>query len=864
MKRNIFVMLTVLLVMVGTLVFGATFSDVKGTKYQDAVDLLTTLKIVNGKTTTSFAPNDNVKRSEMAKMLVIALGKESEATKATGKTKFPDVVENHWATGYINVATELGLIKGYPDGTFAADDNVSYVEAITMLLRALSYEDVNNLVWPTGYIERGKNIGLVKNVTVSNYDAGAIRGDIAILVENTLMANTREIIGSDSKGMIYGNGAVLISKSFSNYLYFANTAISDIDEENGKITLTDSSNKKQTLKYSGKDILELYGKDVTALYDKSGEKFLEFTVAPECKTVHGTVTKVSKKEIYIKKVAYTLPASSKIKLIGISDIADAEEAYLTVKNDVVTHVVAIGEEDLYVGIATSKSAKSGSVYKVTLMDLEGEKDTFTLADQSATIKKNEIVIYALNDDDELVIRYRRDADDGLAVESVSKTALKLKGKTQYTFSSSDKLVIVEVDDGEIAEKSALTSINKKYDTALVIESQDTTFVIYFVDGLEDNTAIVDDNASATKAIAKKRLEAAIKSASAKKEASYSVATYEKMLEKLDAAETILAKYSSATITNMDKASLALETAIENLSKATTSDKTLRSDFAKLEAKITEAKKLAKNTEYTEASRTALTKVITTSEKITLASTTSAKIQTAINNLNDAIDALVNTATEAEIADIKAEITDLLKEAKAKKEADYTKESYASLKEAITAAEAIKDYSKERISKLTNISNNLATAIKNLVSYNSQNLETAKKAYKAEKAKADKLDENNYKAATWKEVEKYLVDIDKEYKDVAEEEMATATAEIEKLTDNLKEAMNGLIYTEEYKAKEDLSSTIADAKKIKESAWSEEIDITFAEFQTKISDAEKLLKSTTASVSEIEAVEKELQGYINKI
>lgn len=868
MKKSIFMVLTLLFVLMGTIVFGATFSDVKGTKYQSSVELLTTLKIVNGKTSTSFAPNDEVRRSEMAKMLVIAMGKESEATKSTGKTKFPDVVDNHWATGYINIATGLGLIKGYPDGTFAPDDPVSYVEALTMMLRALGYEDVDKLTWPTGYINRAKDINLVKNVAVSDYDKKAIRGDIAILLDNTLLSNTREIVATNDSGAIYGNGKALISKSFSSYECYDNSIVTDIDDNEGTIVITDANSKKHTFKYAEKDIYSLYGKDVRVVYDTKNKTFLVLEVASSNSTVSGNVTKVESKKIYVKKVAYTLPKSSYIKLIGITDISDANEAYVTTKNGTVTHVLAIGEEDLYIGLTTSKSAKSNNKYRVTVVDTEGESDTLVLADQTLSIKKDQVLIYALNSDDELIVRYQKGVDDGLEVESVSKTELKLKGKTKYTFSTSDKPVIIEVDDGEISEKSSLTSIDEKYDTAVVVEGRSKNFVIYFVGGLDEDD-IEDENASSTIKAAKKRIAAAISSANAKKEASYSIATYEKMLVKLEAAETVQDKYASTTkdsstaINALDKASLALENAINNLEKATSADKTLRADFDKLTAKISEAKKLAKNTEYTEASRTALSKVITTSEKITISTTTSAKIQTAINNLDDAIDALVNTATQEEIAEIKAEIQELLRQAKEKKESDYTKESYAKLKEAVAAAEAITDYTKERISKLTNISNNLTTALKNLVSYDSERFDEAVSEYKAEKAKVDKLNESDYTEKSWEALKEFIIDIDKEYKDIDEDKIKEATSEIKSLTANLKSAIEDLVYSPEYKAKESLNETIKDAKKIDSDDWNENEEISFTAFQTMISDAEKLVNSSTATVSQLKEAESELNTYIEK-
>lgn len=862
MKKNIFVMLTVMFVMIGTLVLGATFSDVKGTKYQSSVELLTELKIVNGKSTTSFAPNDVVKRAEMAKMLVIALGKDSEATKVKGKTKFPDVKSDYWATGYINVASELGLIKGYPDGTFAPEDTVSYVESVAMLLRALNYEDVNKLSWPDGYMKRAKDISLTDNVTINNSNEGAIRGNISILICNTLKSNVREITGSNANGMIYGNGETLINKYFSNYNYISSGEITDIDVANKKITVTDSKNKKHTFKYTSKDIYELYGKDVTLLYDKKNDTFKSFDIASSNKTIHGNVTKVENKKLYIKKAEYAVPSKSKIKLFGVSSINDAGEVYITTKNGTVTHMVGIGEEEIYYGIAAAKSYKSGSDYKVALYDFDEERTTYILADNT-TIAKGDVVIYTLNDDDELVVKYHVSEDDGYTVQTISKTSIKLNKKGTYDITTSD--VIITVADGTIEKKKYATSISKG-DTACVLNLNDSKVIIGFVDeNSGDDYDEDDDNTSATKAIARKRLNAAISSAIAKKKkaTSYSVATFEKMLAKLEAAEDI--NQSSASISVMDRASYALETAINNLAKATSSDKTLRAELANLDAKIKEAKAIKKE-EYTTDSYAKLATALKSAEAFNRSTATVAKIQTQVNNLQKALDGLKSIATTKEIEEVRKGMNKLIEQVEEINEDNCTLESYADLQEALTAAKNA-NYDTMTIQKLVSINNNLYTAKENLVHRDKADFDAAVKEYEELEKEFLALDRNDYTADSYDAADKILIKIDKEYKDKEKAEgfnysYFTNTTKIKNVIKALEEAKNALVKTKECRAKEDLAETVKYAKQKKKAEWNaEEAGITFAEFETMISDAESLLKNSTATESEIKEADANLGKYI---
>ncbi len=65
--------------------------------------------LVNGKTATTFDPDGKIKRSEVVKILCVALGRTptKEAITAAGVKSFSDVADNHWAYAYIlEAATE--------------------------------------------------------------------------------------------------------------------------------------------------------------------------------------------------------------------------------------------------------------------------------------------------------------------------------------------------------------------------------------------------------------------------------------------------------------------------------------------------------------------------------------------------------------------------------------------------------------------------------------------------------------------------------------------------------------------------------------------------------------------------------------
>ena len=77
-------------------------------------------------------------RAEVVKLLVRSLGYEDDGTVTS--TVYPDVTEDFY---YIAKATELGIITGKPDGTFAPGEGVDRGSAAAMLLRAMDVQKHN-------------------------------------------------------------------------------------------------------------------------------------------------------------------------------------------------------------------------------------------------------------------------------------------------------------------------------------------------------------------------------------------------------------------------------------------------------------------------------------------------------------------------------------------------------------------------------------------------------------------------------------------------------------------------------------------------------------------------------------------------
>ena len=186
----------------------AAFPDVDASaSYAGSVDALTALGIVNGDENGKFNPDNTVTRAEFAKMVVESMGEGSAAASST-TTKFTDAA-NHWAAGYIEVGVGKGFINGYDDTTFGPDDQVTYAQAVKMLVAAIGYDTYASKQggWPSGYLAYGSSLDIIKGVTGVTNDTALTRAQCAVLIYNTLKAPICKVDGYEEnyKGELVPN-----------------------------------------------------------------------------------------------------------------------------------------------------------------------------------------------------------------------------------------------------------------------------------------------------------------------------------------------------------------------------------------------------------------------------------------------------------------------------------------------------------------------------------------------------------------------------------------------------------------------------------------------------------------------------------
>jgi uncharacterized repeat protein (TIGR02543 family) len=118
-----------------------TFIDVNtGDWFDQAVESAVYAGIAKGYGDGTFHPNAPISRQEIACVLVQALGKQSEAqSNVNHKTGFTDDASiSSWARGFVAVAVNNGLLKGYPDNSFMPQGNATRAETCAMIVNFLN------------------------------------------------------------------------------------------------------------------------------------------------------------------------------------------------------------------------------------------------------------------------------------------------------------------------------------------------------------------------------------------------------------------------------------------------------------------------------------------------------------------------------------------------------------------------------------------------------------------------------------------------------------------------------------------------------------------------------------------------------
>lgn len=425
--------------------------------------------------------------------------------------------------------------------------------------------------------------------------------------------------------------------------------------------------------------------------------------------------------------------------------------------------------------------------------------------ETSTVSSAEPVKAKIAEAKQLLVNGTKDAIDAMVAELTEA----VKGLVARGDVTDLKALIDQYTKENLKAEDHTTSTWSTYETALNAANAIVT------DNSNSDQAAVNAAKKALEdahaALAKRgntdALKALIEEYKELKEADYTHETWVKYEEALEAANGIVADNSNKTQAEVDAAKEALKTAKEALVKAPVDPQL---DKSKLQAAVDAAKEKDENA-YTTASYEAMEKVLAEAEDLLANGKDQAAIDAKANELNAAVEALVergNTdALKALIAEYKAE---------GLKEADYTTDSWKAYTDALTAAEkVVKDNSNLDQAAVDAAKKALEDAHTALVKVEQINKEALKAAIDAAKA----ADANLYTTASYEAMTKVLADAEKVLKDSKDQ------TEIDAAAKALNDAVAALA---ERGNTDDLKALIEEYKDLKEAdytadSWKEYAD-----------------------------------------
>lgn len=163
----------------------AAFTDSSSIQHTQAVQALTELGVINGYPDGSFRPNRTLTRAEACAILT-----RMDNGTPSGRAPFRDVASDSWATGYINYCAGKGYVNGYGGGMFGPEDTLTGSAWSKMVLGLVGYDaeetGMTGTNWAVAVAEIADEEDLYANINNFNPDKAVSRDNACQIAYNGL------------------------------------------------------------------------------------------------------------------------------------------------------------------------------------------------------------------------------------------------------------------------------------------------------------------------------------------------------------------------------------------------------------------------------------------------------------------------------------------------------------------------------------------------------------------------------------------------------------------------------------------------------------------------------------------------------
>ena len=158
------------------------FMDVDYTNANfDAISYVREEEIVSGYSDGNYKPDNSINRAEFTKIIVGAVYTPEEIESCIFEAEFPDVATDQWFAPYVCMASNEGVIGGYPDGTFKPGNKINFAEASKIIVKGFGYDIVQRDVWYEPFVEALSSRKAIPT-TIESFGYNITRGEMAEMI----------------------------------------------------------------------------------------------------------------------------------------------------------------------------------------------------------------------------------------------------------------------------------------------------------------------------------------------------------------------------------------------------------------------------------------------------------------------------------------------------------------------------------------------------------------------------------------------------------------------------------------------------------------------------------------------------------
>ncbi|MFB6367696.1 S-layer homology domain-containing protein [Paenibacillus elgii] len=179
------------------------FDDVKNHWGQSDVNNIAARLDLKGTGNNTFSPDRNVTRSEFSEIVALGLGLMRQNVP---QNVFPDVSDSAWYRNAVTISNEFDIVRGYEDGNFHGNKQITREEGIAMIARAYS------LINPQAKLSQDSIESQLSKYTDAKSVSDWAKEDVARMIEAGIVQGDSPQLLSPQSNMTRAETAALIAR----------------------------------------------------------------------------------------------------------------------------------------------------------------------------------------------------------------------------------------------------------------------------------------------------------------------------------------------------------------------------------------------------------------------------------------------------------------------------------------------------------------------------------------------------------------------------------------------------------------------------------------------------------------------------